>query len=57
MTLKDNVKITNSDNTNLTFQQEPSDLDSLFAISSLPLKSKQAQNAEDIKFSEHITLT
>ena len=57
MTLKDSVKITNSDNTDLTFQQEPSDLDSLFAISSLPLKSKQAQNAEDSKFSEHITLT
>ena len=57
MVSKGSVKITNSDNTDQTFLQEPSDLDYLFAISSLPLKSKQTQNAEDNKFSEHITLT
>ena len=57
MVSKGSVKITNSDNTDQTFLQEPSDLDYLFAISSLPLKSKQTQNAEDRNFSEHITLT
>ena len=57
MVSKGSVKITNSDNTDQTFLQEPSDLDYLFAISSLPLKSKQTQNAEDSNFSEHITLT
>ena len=55
MSLKDSVKITNSDKTDHTLL--PSDLDYLFAISLGPLKSKQAQNAEDSKFSEHITLT
>ena len=57
MSLKDSVNITNSEKTDHTFLQEQSDLYYLFALSSGPLKSKQAQNAEDSKFSEHITLT
>ena len=55
MVSKGSVKITNSDKTDQTSLQEPSDLDYLFAISSLPLKTKQTQNAEDSNFSEHIT--
>ena len=50
MVSKGSVKITISDNTDQAFLQEPSDLDYLFAISSLPLKSKQTQNAEDSNF-------
>ena len=57
MVSKGSVKLTNSDNSDQTFLQEPSDQDYLFAISSLPLKSKQTQNAQDSNFSEHITLT
>ena len=57
MSLKDSVKITNSDITDHILLQEPSDLDYLLARSAQPLKSKQAQNAHDSKFSEHITLT
>ena len=39
MVLNGSVKITNSDNIDQTFLQEPSSLDYLFAISSQPLKS------------------
>ena len=54
MVLKDSVKITNVDNTDQTFMQEPSDLDYSFAISSLPLKStSDTECAGDSKCSEH----
>ena len=39
------------------FLQEPSDLDYLFAISSLPLNSNRTANAIDGNFLEYIVLT